>query len=117
MMKKYVNILGFKVEIKLIKKDLGEGKISWYCAYVLLPKSRFLSDNCLDTMCTFRGTNYEDEDDDLVGADSNHWCHSGESLDKRLMDVLRYIEEIIINYQKAVDKRYWGGSIVEGTNN
>tara|TARA_R100000781_G_scaffold84476_1_gene51977 strand:- start:564 stop:923 length:360 start_codon:yes stop_codon:yes gene_type:complete len=119
MMKKYVNILGFKVEIKLIKKDLGEGEVSWYCAYVLLPKSRFLSDNCLNSYgwCTFRGKSYKDEDDDLVGADSNHTCHSGDSLDEKLMDVLGYIEEIIINYQKAVDKRYWEGSIVEGTNN
>ena len=117
MMKKYVNILGFKVEIKLLKKDFGKGEESWYCAYVLLPKSRFLSDNCLDTMCTFRGTNYEDEDDDLVGADSNHWCHRGKSLDKRLMDVLGYIEEIIINYQKVVDKRYWEDCIEDGANN
>ena len=60
---------------------------------------------------------YEDEDDDLVGADSNHTCHSGDSLDEKLMDVLGYIEEIIINYQKAVDKYYWEGCIIEGTNN
>ena len=117
MMKKYVNILGFKVEIKLVKKDLSKDEESWYCAYVLLPKSQFLSNDCLGLWCTFRGEQYDDEDNDLVGADTNHTCFIGDSLDEKLMHVLGQIEEIIINYQKVVDKRYWEGSIVEGTNN
>ena len=113
-MKQYVNILGFKVEIKLVKKDFGNGEESWYCAYVLLPESRFLSNDCLGTWCSFRGAQYDDEDNDLVGSDTNHRCHRGYSLDEKLLHVLGQIEEIIIRYQRVIGRGYWEGSIVDG---
>ena len=87
------------------KKVSYEGKESHYCVYVCLPNSKhldsgFLGDHHVDV--SYRGSEFSDDDDDVVGIDTNHNWNMNMTMDEKLLDGLKQIGVVIKQYEYAM---------------
>ena len=100
-----INILGYNVNVvKTQHNGLSreQGGDPYYCLYAILPNSQYLHSSFLSSYCTFRGTNYKNDDDDTVGVDTNHGYNWGMAIEDKLKDGMSQITDIIRQYNHAV---------------